>query len=111
MSRPKRSARPCRILGFEDVHFLGVDDSVLLVDAAIIRRLASLFRELRPDIVLTHYPFEHAGLGDHAVTGQMVVRALGHAAGVDPGDRNSAASGLAGLLLRAGRRVGPQRPL
>ena len=45
-------------------------------------------RQLRPDIILTHFPFEHAGLGDHAVTGQMVVRALGHAAGVDPGDRN-----------------------
>jgi LmbE family N-acetylglucosaminyl deacetylase len=79
--------KACRILGFEDVHFLGVDDSVLLVDAAIIRRIASLIRELRPDVILTHFPFEHAGLGDHAVTGQMVVRAIGHAAGVDPGDR------------------------
>jgi 4-oxalomesaconate hydratase len=80
--------KACRILGFEEVRFLGVDDSVLLVDAAIIRRIASLIRELRPDVILTHFPFEHAGLGDHAVTGQMVVRAIGHAAGVDPGDRN-----------------------
>jgi 4-oxalomesaconate hydratase len=78
----------CRILGFENVYFLGVDAPVLVVDGAVIRRMATLFRELRPDIVLTHFPYENGGLGDHAVTGQMVVRAIGHAAGVDPGDRN-----------------------
>jgi len=77
----------CRILGFEDVHFLGVDDGILLVDRDIIRQLARLIRKLRPDVVLTHFPNEHNGLFDHAVTGQMVVRALGLAAGVDPGDR------------------------
>ena len=78
----------CRILGFETVHFLGLDDSIMLVERPIIRRLASLLRELRPDIVLTHYPRESGGLGDHAVAGQMVVRAVGNAAGVDPGDRH-----------------------
>ena len=80
--------RACRILGFEDVHFLGVDTSVLVVDAAVIGRIASLIRALRPDIILTHFPYEHGGLGDHAVTGQMVVRAMDYAASVDPGDRN-----------------------
>ena len=50
--------------------------------------MASLIRQLRPNIILTHFPFEHGGLGDHAVTGQMVVRAIDYAAGVDPGDRN-----------------------
>ncbi len=78
----------CRILGFETVHFLGLDDGIMLVERPVIRRLASLLRELRPDIVLTHYPGEHGGLGDHAMTGQMVVHALGSAASVDPGDRH-----------------------
>lgn len=80
--------RACQILGFDDVHFLGVDGSILVVDPATIRRLASLIRELRPDMILTHFPFEYAGLGDHAVTGQMVVRAIDYATGVDAGDRN-----------------------
>lgn len=80
--------RACHILGFDNVYFLGVDDAVLVVDPKIIRRMAHLIRELRPDIILTHFPFEHAGLGDHGVTGQMVVRAIDYAASVDPGDRH-----------------------
>jgi LmbE family N-acetylglucosaminyl deacetylase len=80
--------RACRILGFEDVFFLDAPASPLMVEGTTIRRMASLIRQLRPDIILTHFPFEHAGLGDHAITGQMVVRAIDYAAGVDPGDRN-----------------------
>ena len=78
----------CRILGFEEVHFLGADDAVMLVERPLIRRLASLLRQLRPDIILTHYPYESGGLGDHAMAGQMVIHALGYAGSVDPGDRN-----------------------
>jgi LmbE family N-acetylglucosaminyl deacetylase len=80
--------RACNILGFDNVFFMGVDAAVLSVDAGVIRQMARLIRELRPDIILTHFPFEHGGLGDHAVTGQMVVRAVDYAASVDPGDRN-----------------------
>jgi 4-oxalomesaconate hydratase len=79
--------KACRILGFEDVFFLGVD-GILMPDAGTIGRIASLIRQLRPDIILTHFPFEHAGLGDHAITGQMVVRAVDYASGVAQGDRN-----------------------
>ena len=78
----------CKILGVEDVHFMGVDDGILLVERDIIRRLARLLREMRPDIVLTHYPFEGDGhVRAHAVAGQIVMHALQHAASVDPGDR------------------------
>jgi LmbE family N-acetylglucosaminyl deacetylase len=80
--------RACRILGFEDVFFLDAPAAPLVVEPTTIRRLASLIRQLRPDIILTHFPFENAGLGDHGVTGQMVVRAIDYAAGVDPGDRH-----------------------
>ena len=79
----------CKILGVEDVHFMGVDDGILLVERDIIRRLARLLRELRPDIVLTHYPFEGDGqVRAHAVGGQIVLHALQHAGSVDPGDRH-----------------------
>jgi LmbE family N-acetylglucosaminyl deacetylase len=78
----------CKILGVEDVYFMGLDDGVLLVERDTIRRLASLLRQLRPDIVLTHYPFEGDGQANqHAVGGQIVLHALNYAGSVDPGDR------------------------
>jgi 4-oxalomesaconate hydratase len=81
--------KACALLGVraEDVHFLGADDAVLLVNEPMIHQIARLIRQLRPDVLITHFPFEDAGLGAHAVTGQMVVQALSAAAGVAPGDK------------------------
>jgi LmbE family N-acetylglucosaminyl deacetylase len=82
--------RACRILGVEDIHFFGADDAILQVTPDVVRKLARLLRELRPDIVLTHYPREHDGIANpHAVAGQIVLYAMQLAASVDPGDRNS----------------------
>jgi LmbE family N-acetylglucosaminyl deacetylase len=79
----------CRHLGVEEVYFLGADDAVLLPDRAMVQQLARLFRSLRPDVVLTHFPEEGGGIWNpHAVAGQMVMLALGFAGSVDPGDRN-----------------------
>ena len=79
----------CKILGFDDVYFLGMDDGILLVERDIVRQLAGLLRQLRPDIVLTHYPFEGDGqVNPHAVAGQIVLHALQYASSVDPGDSN-----------------------
>jgi 4-oxalomesaconate hydratase len=78
----------CKILGINDVFFLGVDDGILLVERPIIRQVATLLRQLRPDIIMTHYPFEGDGVvSSHAVAGQIVLHALGFACSVDPGDR------------------------
>lgn len=79
----------CAILGVreQDIYFMRVDDLALLIDQALIRKMASLIRKLRPDVILTHYPYEDSALGSaHAITGQLVVHALGPAGGVDPGD-------------------------
>ena len=77
------------ILGFEDVHFFGADDAVLLVNDAIVKRLARVLRQIRPDIVLTHYPKEGDALTNgHAIAGQIAVHATRVAAGVDPEDTN-----------------------
>ena len=79
----------CGILGVTDVRFLGVDDGIMLVERSTIRDLARLLRELRPDIVMTHYPFESDGVSaNHAVAGQIVMHAIGYAGSVDPGDRH-----------------------
>ena len=80
----------CKILGVDDIYFFGADDAVLLVTEEIVKRLARLLREVRPDIILTHFPKEGDGLTNaHAVAGQITLHAMSHAGSVDPGDRNT----------------------
>ncbi len=79
----------CAALGVEHIVFFGADDAVLLVTEEVVRRLARVLRELRPDVVLTHFPKEDDGITNpHAITGQIVMYALRLASSVDPGDRN-----------------------
>jgi 4-oxalomesaconate hydratase len=88
--KEKETIRACSILGVreQDIHFLGSDDVVLLVNEPMIRQIAKHIRALRPDVILTHFPLENLGLGTaHAITGQMVVHAVSAAGGVDPGDQ------------------------
>lgn len=81
--------RACGLIGVKDVYFFGADDAVLVVEDGLVRRLARMIRELRPNIVLTHFPKENGGIGSgHAATGQIVMYALHLANGVDPGDRH-----------------------
>jgi LmbE family N-acetylglucosaminyl deacetylase len=89
--KTKEILRACSILGVrsEDVYFLGADDDVLLVNKPMIRQVARLIRKLRPNVVITHFPLEDAGIGSqHATTGQIVMHAIGFAASVEPGDKN-----------------------
>ena len=78
-----------RILGFEDIFFLGVDDDILMVTKETIRTVTRIIRQIKPDVILTHFPREGDGLTNpHAVCGQIVMHALQFANAVDPGDRN-----------------------
>ena len=87
--KAEETRQACRILGVNDVQFLGADDSFLLVTEGTVRHLANLLRELRPDIVLTHFPKEGDGLVNaHATAGQIVLHSIQLAASVDPGDRS-----------------------
>jgi len=79
----------CKILGVNDVYFMGLDDDILLVTPDAIRKLARMIRAIKPDIVMTHFPKESDGLyGQHAVAGQIAMHAIQFAVSVDPGDRN-----------------------
>lgn len=80
--------RSCQLLGCDELYFLGLDDAVLLVTDAAVRRLARLLREVRPHVVLTHFPYEGNGINAHATAGQIVLQAMGLAGSVDPGDTN-----------------------
>jgi LmbE family N-acetylglucosaminyl deacetylase len=89
--KEKEVINACGILGVRenDLYFLGADDAVLLVSDKPIRQIASLIRKLKPDVILTHFPFEDGGLGSaHPITGQIVIQALAFASSVDPGDRS-----------------------
>lgn len=78
----------CGILGVKDIHFFGGDDSVPLVTKEEVRRLAQLIRQVRPDIVLTHFPKEGDSFTNaHAIAGQIALHAIALANSVDPGDR------------------------
>ena len=79
----------CKLIGVEDVYFFGADDAVLLPTEENVRRLARTLRQLKPDVVITHFPKETGGVGNpHAAAGEIVLLAVQLAAGVDPGDRN-----------------------
>ena len=81
--------KACSILGFEDVYFFGEDDAVLLMREGTVRRLAAMLRQLKPDIVLTHFPREGDPFSNpHAIAGQITMYAIGYAASVDPEDAN-----------------------
>jgi len=78
-----------RILGFEDIYFLGEGDDILMVTKESARVVARLIRQIKPDVILTHFPREGEEFSNpHAVCGQIVMHALQFANAVDPGDRN-----------------------
>ncbi len=52
----------CAILGIEDVRFFDYDDHLLLVKEEYAISLARVIREVKPDVIITHSPFEQVGL-------------------------------------------------
>ncbi len=79
----------CKLIGVNDVYFFGADDAVLLVTEDLVRRLSRVLRQLKPNLILTHFPKEGGEVGNpHAAAGQIVMHAIALAAAVDPGDRN-----------------------
>ena len=81
--------KACGILGFQDVYFFGDDDAVLLMTESSVRRLAAMIRQIKPNIVLTHFPRENDPFTNpHAIAGQIAMYAINYAASVDPADSN-----------------------
>jgi len=73
----------CRILGFDDVRDLGFEDDDMLVTQDKIEAIAAMIREVRPDIIITHHPYESGGFKMHGTIGQCTIYAwqLTHGAG------------------------------
>lgn len=89
--KAKEVVAACELVGVkeQDIYFFGEDDAILTVNESNVRRLARMIRQLKPDVLITHFPKENGGIGSaHATAGQIVMHALALAASVDPGDRN-----------------------
>jgi LmbE family N-acetylglucosaminyl deacetylase len=79
----------CNVFSITDVRFLEFDDHLLLLNEKIVCQIARLIREIRPTIIITHYPFDNGGLADqHAITSSLVLHAATVACSVEPGDSN-----------------------
>ncbi len=79
----------CALFGITDVRFLSYDDKMLQVTMELIDATAKVIRDVRPDIVITHYPLENGGVGSHhGNTGKIVMDAIELAGTVDFEDKN-----------------------
>ncbi|MFV0415474.1 MAG: PIG-L deacetylase family protein [Chthoniobacterales bacterium] len=77
----------CEIMGISDVRFLVMDDDVMLLDAKLIRQVGDIILDVRPDLIITHYPYEGGGIANpHATTGQTTMHALYYALAARQGD-------------------------
>jgi LmbE family N-acetylglucosaminyl deacetylase len=66
----------CEIMGITDVRFLNYEDAVLMLREDLIQDIARVIREVRPDVVITHYPLDNGGVAEHhAITGQLTLTA------------------------------------
>ena len=67
--------RVCRILGFDDVRYRGFEDNDILVTQDKIEAIADVIRAVKPDLMITHHPFESGGFKLHGTAGQCVLYA------------------------------------
>ena len=75
----------CRIMGFDDVRDLGFEDDDILVTQEKIEAIAEMIREVKPDVLIAHHPFESGGLKMHATVGQCTLYAWQIAMGAGRG--------------------------
>ena len=73
--------RACRILGFDDVRDLGFEDDDILVTQDKIEAIADVIRLVKPDLLITHHPFESGGFKMHGTAGQCALYAWQLASG------------------------------
>jgi LmbE family N-acetylglucosaminyl deacetylase len=73
-TRQREQRAAARVLGTDDVHFLGAVDGELVADAPMRERVCALLRTVRADVVLGHDPWKQYRLHpDHHHAGQLVI--------------------------------------
>jgi len=79
----------CRILGLEDVRAMGFEDDDILLTRDMVEAIADMIRDVRPDVLITHHPYEGAGFKMHATTSQATIYAFQQAMGTGRGKKKS----------------------
>ena len=75
--RHAETLQAAEVLGCEDVEFFGAVDGELRATPAAVERVSRHIRRRRPDVVLTHDPWQRYQLHpDHRATGWIVVDAV-----------------------------------
>lgn len=88
----KEAIDACALFGITDVHFLNYDDEILTLNSGMVSKVASFIREVQPDLVITHWPYQHDTFSNHhAVTGQIALTAVTASYSVNFDDRHPAA--------------------
>ena len=75
----------CRILGFDDVRDLGFEDDDILLTQEKVEAIAEMIRDVKPDILIAHHPYETGGLKMHGTIGQATIYAWQLAQGAGRG--------------------------
>ena len=73
--------KACAILGITDVRALDYPDDMELLNEEMIQEIGNLIREVRPDIMITHHPYEDGGFKLHATVGRAAMFAMRKAQG------------------------------
>jgi LmbE family N-acetylglucosaminyl deacetylase len=81
----------CAIFGITDVRSLRYDDKLLLVTGELIDAVARIIREVKPELIITHYPKSSGNTIDHHGNAAKIAIAAAMLAGtVDFEDPNPA---------------------
>ena len=81
----EETRKACRICGFDDLRDLGFEDDDLLLDRPKVEAIAQVIRDVKPDLLITHHPYETGGLKMHGTIGQATVFAANLAQGTGRG--------------------------
>ncbi len=75
--REAELAQACEVLGIQQVIKLGLRDKMIEFEEpeALTNRIEQILREVRPSLVLTHYP-GYAVHPDHNALGELTIRAI-----------------------------------
>jgi LmbE family N-acetylglucosaminyl deacetylase len=76
--------RAARIIGIQNVEFMGWDENFWDASDHRVETLAKLIASHKPDVVVTHYPVGAYMIDSNAFTGVYVTRAIGLASALVP---------------------------
>jgi len=83
--------KACALFGVTDVRSLRYDDKLLLVTPELIDAVAKVIRDVKPDLLITHYPKSSGNTTDHHGNAAKIAIAASALAGtVDFEDKNPA---------------------